>query len=470
MTHPAATIGPVKPPGLFYAKANALRVKTNRDNALGGNIGRILAGKAPAPPAPYGYIYRTEKIIEARSGRARVLKAWWQIDELGPDGQPIPHSPAWVVIHIFIWLADEDRTAYWIANKLNELGIRPPCRTTWSPKTVIKIASHKSYSGKAEYNAFGRVPNPERPLGDLTLGIKKTLIRPKPESEKRTFEVPSLITEEMWINANHKLRERGRGRGKQGKSIMALFRNRMLCPKCGKPMSILRKDGGEQIYYYCRTHYCRWISNPCNYNRFVPGTWDEEVWEEISVMLQNETWLDQQLTAISSESTDLEKLIRLEKFKINQAEGKIKKVQDGWENEFYTAKESQEKLNAHRDAIARAKSEIKRLEEQMANRGISALEAAQLQQELNALRNSNLDEATFQEKADLIAKLGIKIMPSEDLKSRKILCRINLVKIIDSEREQAGLAKVTFGGTKVSMIQSFQFIHSNATIITMIFN
>jgi hypothetical protein len=36
-------------------------------------------------------------------------------------------------------------------------------------------------------------------------------------------------------------------------------------------------------------------------------------------------------------------------------------------------------------------------------------------------------------------------MPSEDLKSRKILCQLNLAKV-NEEREQSGFAKVTFGG------------------------
>lgn len=61
---------------LIQAQANALRVKSNRDNALGGNIARVLAGKVPAQRAPYGYIYRAEKVIEPRTGRAKVLRAW----------------------------------------------------------------------------------------------------------------------------------------------------------------------------------------------------------------------------------------------------------------------------------------------------------------------------------------------------------------------------------------------------------
>ena len=47
--------------------------------------------------------------------------------------------------------------------------------------------------------------------------------------------------------------------------------------------------------------------------------------------------------------------------------------------------------------------------------------------------------------ADLVAKLGIKILPSEDLKSRKILYRLDLAKV-NQKREQSSFSKVTFGG------------------------
>jgi hypothetical protein len=431
---------------LIQAQANALRVKCNQDNALAGNIARVLAGKVPAHRAAHGYIYRTEKIFEARTGRAKVLKAWWEIDQLGPDGELVVNSPAWVVKQIFIWIGDEGRTAYWVASKLNELKIPPPYRTTWAPKTVIKLVGRHCYTGTAYYNANGRVPNPERPLGDLTLGIKKTLIRPKPEQEKVSYEVPSLVTENLWLKANNNLRERGRGRGKQGKRIQALFRTRMLCPKCGKPMSVLRKNGGDQVYYYCRAHYCPWITNPCTYNQFIPGTWDDEIWEEIAAMLGDDAWLDQQLTTELSHSLDLEKLVRLEQFKINEAKAKVTKVQEGWEKGFYTSAETQKKLSEHRETITKADLEIVRLREQIGKKGLNPVETKLLRRELEELRNRNLQESTFEERADLVARLGIKVLPAEDLKSRKILCRINLVKTNNSEREQAGFAKVTFGG------------------------
>ncbi len=104
----------------------------------------------------------------------------------------------------------------------------------------------------------------------------------------------------------------------------------------------------------------------------------------------------------------------------------------------------QPKVVEHRQAVAQAEAEIARLEKQMASKGLGALEAELLRQELKALRDQNLMESAFEEKVDLIAKLGIKVLPSEDLKSRKILCRLNLTKIND-EREQAGFAEVMFG-------------------------
>ncbi len=445
----------------IQAQANALRVKCNRDNALAGNMARVLAGKAPAHGAAYGYVYRTDKIIESRTGRAKVLRAWWEIDELGPDGKPVYRSPAWAVMQIFIWIGDEARTAYWVASKLNELGIRPPYRTSWAPKTVIKIAGRRCYTGKAEYNAHGRVPNPDRPLGDLTLGIKRTLVRPKPDSEKVTFVVPAPITEEQWVRANKNLRERGRGRGKQGRRIQALFRTRMLCPKCGKPMSVMQKNGSDQVYYYCRAHYCPWLRDPCTYNCFVPGTWDDEIWEEICAMLSDNAWVEQQLDAELSQSADIEKLIRMEQLKISQIRLRVSKVQEGWEKGFYSPEEVQIKLTEHRESIAKAESEIGKLREQIANRSLSAIEAALLRQELKFLRDRNLQESNFEEKADLVAKLGIKILPSEDLKSRKISCRLNLTKI-NEQSEQAGFAKVTFGGAEWTEQRTFALAFSLA--------
>jgi hypothetical protein len=98
----------------------------------------------------------------------------------------------------------------------------------------------------------------------------------------------------------------------------------------------------------------------------------------------------------------------------------------------------------------------------MANRSLSAIEAELLRQELKTLRDRNLQESTFEERVDLVAKLGIKILPSEDLKSRKISCRLNLAEVNEG-REQAGFTKVTLGGAWWTEQRTFALAFSLAT-------
>ena len=279
-----------------------------------------------------------------------------------------------MVAQVFCWIDGEGRTLYWVAKKLNEMGIKAPCGGKWRPPKLIKVVRRHSYTGIHYYNANGREANPDRPLTDFTAEIKRTLVRPKPREEWAKCSVPALVDDETWQRVNHALTERGRGRGKQGTSIPALFRARMLCPGCSKPMSVLRKDGGDQIYYYCRAHYRPWLENPCTYNRFIPGTWDDEIWSQIRAMLASDAWLERQLETESSQNKDLERLLRFEVLKKSQAEQKIARVQDGWDNSIYTSEEAEAKIAKYRETIAKTQLEMKKLHDQMANAGLGGLE------------------------------------------------------------------------------------------------
>ena len=50
----------------------------------------------------------------------------------------------------------------------------------------------------------------------------------------------------------------------------------------------------------------------------------------------------------------------------------------------------------------------------------------ELKKELEKLAQKNLEEATFGDKRDIISELGIKVYPSEDLKTMKVKCTLNL--------------------------------------------
>lgn len=411
---------------LVMAQAQALRLKTNRDNVRAGNIGRVLKGMVPPCGAAYGYRYCRDAEI-GPDGRVRIKRAWWEVNELDPDGEPVEESPAWVVVQTFQWVASEERTFYWVAARLNEMGIKAAEGGKWSMARVSHIIHRHCYVGEHVYNANAKVPNPNRPLGEPTARIQRTLLRPKPEKEWVRFQVPKLISETLWQKANAVVSQRGRGRGKEGKAIQALLRNRIFCPRCGRPMAVRRyKRQDERTYYFCSRYFRPWADKPCSYPRFVPSTWwDDYVWDAVCALLQDDAWLERELSSNQSGDTNASKMIRLQEQKISQTRGKITRIRDGYERDLYTIEEAQRRINEHESVIAKAELEIRKLQKRIAPLQTSEADLEALKNRLSKLRAKNLDSATFEERREVIVRLGIKVYPSEDLKSVRIACGLN---------------------------------------------
>ena len=397
----------------------------NRKNAVGGNIGRVVKGSVPAHRAAYGYRYRRDAEVTP-DGRVYIRRAWWEIDELGPDSTPLWGSPAWVVVQIFTWVGDEGRTFHWVAKQLNEKGIKTAEGRKWSPNTVAKIVHRECYSGNHAYNVNSRVPNPNRPLGDITAEVRRTLLRPKPQQEWVSFQIPPLVSEDLCQKARKNAIERGRGRGKQGKSIQSLLRNRLFCPRCGKPMVVRRNGHLNRVYYHCSKYFQTWAEEPCNYRRFIPGTWDELVWGDICTWLTDDAWVEQQLMSEQSQDENVGKLIRLQQLRISQARAKIAKIQEGFEGSIYNLDEAKKRITDLQETIAKAEVEIQRLQKAVRVRRSGTADINATREELKALRDKNLDATTFEEKLDIVSRLGIRVYPSEDLKAMRVLCEVNL--------------------------------------------
>ncbi len=201
----------------------------------------------PSTKAAYGCSYRRDAEI-TQDGKVRIKRAWWEVDQLDSWDNPAPDSPADTVTKTFGWIGNEGRTSYWVADKLNQLGIKAPGSSIWSLSKVYRLVYNRCYTGKHTYNS-------KRPLGDVTGVVKRTLLRAKPDGEAVEFSVPALISDNFWEKANRNLQRRGRGRGKQGKVILALLRGHIFCPWCSKPMVVRRKSGKQVIYYQCSRHY-----------------------------------------------------------------------------------------------------------------------------------------------------------------------------------------------------------------------
>ena len=122
-----------------------------------------------------------------------------------------------------------------------------------------------------------------------------------------------------------------------------------------------------------------------------------------------------------------------------KSQKKIGRVEEGFDGGLYTLGEAKEKKGKYQYIISQADDEITRLKS--LRRGFTTEEVEGLRQELISLRDRNLRNTTFDEIADLVARLGIKVYPSEDLKSRRISCELNIKDV----GEQVGVAKEVYG-------------------------
>ena len=113
--------------------------------------------------------------------------------------------------------------------------------------------------------------------------------------------------------------------------------------------------------------------------------------------------------------------------KILRSQTKITKIREGFEAEIYSIDDAKVRITGYQDAISKAEQEIRRIREQVNNYSTSAIDNDTLRQELQHLVTKNLEEATFEEKRDIINKLGIRVYPSEDLKNMRVKCGLKLM-------------------------------------------
>ncbi|MFC1930249.1 zinc ribbon domain-containing protein, partial [Chloroflexota bacterium] len=247
----------------------------------------------------------------------------------------------------------------------------------------------------------------------------------KPESEWAKFEVPSLAPERLWHQANLNLAERGRGKGKGGKQIDALVRGRIYCPSCNRLMSIYRDSNYRNlIYYICTSRSQGWKHKRCRINSLRIDRIDNVVWDCIYALLKQPEWVYQELSKQESDGNveELQKRIRLEQQKVDRIQYKIRRIQDGYEADppVYITGEVNEKMGVYRNSISHAEMEIHRLEDIMGQKATNKQTKEEALQILGSIRDTNLENASYDEKRNLIAKLGIKVYPSEDGKVVRI--------------------------------------------------
>ncbi len=120
--------------------------------------------------------------------------------------------------------------------------------------------------------------------------------------------------------------------------------------------------------------------------------------------------------------------IRLELFQKREAERKIARIQDDLpcDEPVITRQEAVAKIRELRKVVEKVDTEIARLQGivQTAKQAEEKIEV--LKKALEDLRDINLNTASYQQKAEWIARLGVKVYPAKDLTSYHIKCGIKI--------------------------------------------
>ncbi|MGG5252140.1 recombinase family protein [Neobacillus sp. SM06] len=187
-------------------------------------------GKSVSKKPPFGYI-RNENL------------------KLSPDP-----DTSWVVEMVFKMAADGSGRRS-IAEKLDQLGIKPPQKETWDPSTVTSILRNEVY------------------LGMIIWGkVKYTKINGKYQRKKMPREHWSisenahepLVSQDLFSQANEAIAGRWRPHLKKNTQLTNPLAGLLFCENCGKAIVLQPRPNRPNDQLRCFNHHCKGVQKGCN--------------------------------------------------------------------------------------------------------------------------------------------------------------------------------------------------------------
>jgi len=244
-----------------------------------GKMYKAKSGKIVGYNAPYGYVYNKDNGL-------------FEIN---------PHE-AIVVKNIFDWVVEEGLSSYAIIERLHDEGFQPPKKMSdyWSRGPISRILKNETYFGKHHFNKSESIL-PRTRIKDATRyrKIQKTGRRSRPREEWISFNVPAIISEELFNKAQIQLLRNSKFNAKNRKHEYLL--TSLIKCTCGAGRN---GDGPEgKKYYRCTArHRFQPTENKCHVGGLNVQVTDSIVWNEISRLLSSpevirehaHRWLEQQ--------------------------------------------------------------------------------------------------------------------------------------------------------------------------------
>jgi len=229
-----------------------------------GKMYKARSGKIVGYNAPYGYTYNKETGL-------------FEIN---------PHE-AIVVKNIFKWVIEEGLSTYAIIKRLHDEGFQPQKKMNdyWSRGPISRILKNETYFGKHHFNKSESIL-PRTKIKDTTKyrKIQKTGRRSRPREEWIGFDVPSIISEELFNKAQVQLLRNSNFNPKNRKHEYLL--TSLIKCTCGAGRN---GDGPEgKKYYRCTArHRFQPTETKCHVGGLNVQVTDALVWSKISQLLSS---------------------------------------------------------------------------------------------------------------------------------------------------------------------------------------
>jgi site-specific DNA recombinase len=203
-----------------------------RERTSRGRREKAEAGFITTAVPPYGYAYVKGERGKRGDKGERKRGAWVINDQERPWLQKI------------FELAAAGYGQRGICRYFLENGIKPRRAAKWAPETIREIVANPTYKGRAACNSLEAV-EPQKRRNPEARGMA---CRPRPEAEWIWVEVPRLISDDLWQQANDRMV--GAYASKVGKpTTKNLLSGHLWCSACGKRCRAKSIRG--RSYYHC---------------------------------------------------------------------------------------------------------------------------------------------------------------------------------------------------------------------------
>ena len=248
--------------GIFAMLAHTERLKI-MDRTKNGRLKKAKDDKKPVmsgqPPYGYGRIGKTreaEMVIDpAEAEVVKMIFRWYTTHE---DGGPLSLMA--------------------IADRLDEMGIKPRSSSMWQPTSVRTILVNETYAGRTYYAK--------------TQILKDGRQVPRPRDQWIPIDVPHLaLIDRKTFQMAEARAKRNQERASRNRKYDYLLVGHIRCGSCNLAMYGFRKWEGSKPYYRCASYNNKLAHCGFNKRSIQMERADKAVWEWLSSLLEDETVL-----------------------------------------------------------------------------------------------------------------------------------------------------------------------------------